>query len=324
MTEARKAEARKLLTGLLEERCDRKDDRIYVFDIYPSYDDRLSDKAIDKILHDDYPMAAFDDEVSELYDEYVWTERYNFVTEVMESVYPSDRGEEDEILNYLYELFDELTDFVIPYDHYEKQEVRADLMIDTGDSNYDYSCNSVYPHYYGEKGSGIESCASLVWLAKTQGYTKKQLEAALDKGDVADPKGFLDSVRQEVANETSSMNCLTFLVKMTVKDLIELNELIKLQEPDGEKIWRADLRPDCGTLKISKNAEAGLYDPWNGAGSVFEIELEKDILLPIKYIRSCLPDCHFRWSVYSVYSMCGSAWRDVVTDITGPKKEEAV
>ena len=321
MTEERKAEVRKLLTDLLEEKCDDKDDGVYVFDIWPSYDDRISDGELDEILREDHPMISFEDTVSEMYDEYVWVERDYMIDEVVEKAYPSDRGEKEEISDYLLDLCDELTAFRIPYDHYEKQKVRADLMIDTGDSNYDYGCNSVYPYYYGEKGSGIEDCASLVWLAKTQGYTKKQLEAALDDGDVADPKGFLDSVRQEVANETSSMNCLTFLVQMTVKDLIELNELIKLQEPEGEKIWRAELRPDCGTLKIGKNAEVGLYDPWNGAGSVFEIELEKDIVLPIKYIRSCLPDRHFRWSVYSVYGMCGSAWKDVVSDITAPKKE---
>lgn len=286
--------------------------------IYASYDDRMSEEDAVAVLRSEHPEDTFLEIMDRTYDCYIDEERWSIVQEAMKGVYPKDEEEERYLIEYLQEELYELLIFDMPYDHYLDQEFNADLMIDTGDANYDFACNSVYPHYYGVKGSGIEKEASLVWLAGTQGYTKSQLEEALDDGDLANPTGFLESVRQEVANETSSMNCLTFLVKMTLRDLIELNRLIRLQEPDGEKIFEADLRPDCGTLKISRKASPGLYDPWNGAGSVFEIELEKDIVLPIRYIRSCLPDSEFTWSVRSVYGMCSSAWQDVVSDISEP------
>ena len=321
MRESKRIQAEKRLMEHLEKLCLKKDHGVFIYEIYPDYRDEISDEAVDKILRFDEPRMAFDDWIYEAYWESEnWTKR-EIIKDVMHGIFPEDEDEEAEIEDYLEQMLMDLLDFEYPYDHFLKQEIRADLMIDTGDGNYDYTCNSVYPHYYGEKGSGIEKAASLVWLAETQGYSKRQLEKALDEGDVAKPKGFLDTVRQEVANETSTMNCLTFLVKMTVEDLIRLNELIKLQEPNGEKIFDADLRPDCGSLKISKKANPGLYDPWYGAGSLFEIELEKDIVLPIKYIRSCFPDCHFRWSVDSVYGMMGSAWKDVVSDIKGPEEE---
>ena len=67
----------------------------------------------------------------------------------------------------------------------------------------------------------------------------------------------------------------------------------------------------------------GLFSPWNGAGSVLEVELEKDVRLPVKFIYSALPDGASRWkygSVADVYGMCGSAWRDTLKEINIPKK----
>ena len=81
---------------------------------------------------------------------------------------------------------------------------------------------------------------------------------------------------------TSGMGALTFLLKMNLRDLIKLNELIKLQESDGV-YYDATKRPDCGKITISKDTVCGLYDSWNGGGSYFDIELEKDVVLPIKF-----------------------------------------
>ena len=105
------------------------------------------------------------------------------------------------------------------------------------------------------------------------------------------------------------MNTVTFLVEMTLKDLMELNRLIKLQERNG-RFFDARKNPYCGYIIIEKATETGLYDPWNGGGSVFEIELERDVKLPIKYIRSALPDGGDGYSIEGVYGMCGSAWKE--------------
>ena len=127
-------------------------------------------------------------------------------------------------------------------------------------------------------------------------------------GDMTNPKGFLQSMRVELANLPSAMSTVTFLVELTLEELIELNRLIRLQDRNGH-FYDSRKNPYCGYIIIDKNTETGLYDPWNGGGSVFEIQLERDVRLPIKYIRSALPDGGDGYSIDSVYGMCGSAWQ---------------
>lgn len=123
-----------------------------------------------------------------------------------------------------------------------------------------------------------------------------------------DPKGFLQSMRVELANLASAMSTVTFLVEMTLKELMELNRLVRLQDREGRH-YDSRKNPYCGYIVLDKNTETGLYDPWHGGGSCFEIELEKDVRLPVKYIRSALPDGGDGYSVEEVYGMCGSAWQ---------------
>lgn len=118
----------------------------------------------------------------------------------------------------------------------------------------------------------------------------------------------------------SHMMTLTFLVKMSLRDLMKLNQLIKLQDRDGRH-YDARQNPDCGYIIIDKKTTTGLYDPWGGGGSVLEVELDKDVKLPIKFIRSALPDGGDGYSIEEVYGMCGSAWvYDGVKQIHCPKK----
>ena len=93
-------------------------------------------------------------------------------------------------------------------------------MLDTGDGNYDYVLNSVYPCWYGRYGETLDDRAGIVWLAKSQGYTRANLQRALRDGDTSGPKGFLASMRAEVANIASHMNTVTFLVAVSYTHLI--------------------------------------------------------------------------------------------------------
>ena len=112
----------------------------------------------------------------------------------------------------------------------------------------------------------------------------------------------------ELANLPSAMSTVTFLVDLTLEQLIGLNRLIRLQDRDGRN-YDSRKNPYCGYVVIDKDTMTGLYDPWQGGGSVFEIQLEKDVRLPVKFIRSALPDGGDGYSVEEVYGMCGSAWK---------------
>lgn len=144
-------------------------------------------------------------------------------------------------------------------------------------------------------------------------------------GMLDDLKAYLESCRQEVANITSQMNTLTFLVKMPLRDVIKLNQMVKLQDRNGH-FWDATKNPYCGYLVLDKSVMCGLYNPWGGGGSVLEIQCEKDVKIPVRFIRSALPDGADGYSVESVYGMCGSAWEECLKEIHVPnefKKEIA-
>jgi hypothetical protein len=56
----------------------------------------------------------------------------------------------------------------------------------------------------------------------------------------------------------------------------------------------------------------GIYNPWNGSGSVLEIELEKDLVFTTDMIRDIQiegvkPD--FEWTVDNTYGLIGSCWK---------------
>ena len=232
--------------------------------------------------------------------------------------YPDGLSGEDD--DRMLDTLHDLVYFKLPEDHFLKQSFRVNIMVDTGDGNVDYTLNSAYPCWYGRYGEPIDPRAGIAWLAKTQGCTRGRLKRALRDGDMADPKGFLQSMRVELANLSTAMSTVTFLVELTLEQLIELNRLVRLQDRDGIH-YDSRKNPYCGYIILDKETETGLYDPWNGGGSCFEIQLERDVKLPIKYIRSALPDGGDGYSVGSVYGMCGSAWtRGGVKTIHAPVK----
>ena len=301
----------------------KKPDGYYHEEIYADYRDEMDDETATKIIKSNDPHQTFYEKMFEWYQDAEWqieSDIKQYVMEHIEIHAPNEEIDDEEIRDEIREL----VSIDYPYEHFLDQELYVNIMVDTGDGNYDYVLNCVYPHYNGVYGETINDKASIVWLARQQGYTKRDLNAALRLGDVKNPNGFLQSMRQEVINGSSHMLTLTFLAKMTLRDLIELNEAIKLQDKDKPH-YDATERPYCGFVIIDKKAETGLYDPWNGGGSVFEIQLEKDVRLPIRFIRSALPDGGDGYSVEGVYGMCGSAWRDVIKKIHKPckAKEEA-
>jgi hypothetical protein len=168
--------------------------------------------------------------------------------------------------------------------------------------------NCVYPHYNGTYGETIDENASILWLAKQQGYKKSDLNKALRNEEYKDSK-LLKSIRTEIVNCSSHMNVLTFCVEMTLEEAINLNNRIKEEEPLN-KSYNPKERKGKDCITISKDTTCGLYDPWSGAGSVLEIELEKDVVLPLKYIDSALPDgCRGSYSINEVYCPT-NIWRN--------------
>ena len=116
------------------------------------------------------------------------------------------------------------------------------------------------------------------------------------------------------------MNALTFFVEMTVEQLFDLQEAIKDNEKKDPPLKKDEYR--CvwerkGRRKIilDKKAVCGLYDTWNGAGSILEIKLEKDVVLPMKYISTAWPDGGRGYSLASAYGICSDMWTPTLKKI---------
>ena len=297
----------------------KKPDGYYHEEIYADYRDKMEDSTLKEIMKSEDPEQTFYEKMFEWYQDAEWEIERNLLEAVVASVEtaaPTETYDEDEIKDEIREI----VSIDYPYEHFLKQEFCVNIFVDTGDGNYDYVLNCVYPHYNGRYGETINDRASIVWLARQQGYTKTELNKALREGDIKDPHGFLESMRQEVINHGSHMAILTFLARMTLEEIFELNELLKLQDRNGKK-YAAEERPYCGYILIDKKAECGLHDPWGGGGSILELQLEKDVRLPIRFIRSATVDGGDGHSIRNVYGTDSSIYReDVVKKIHAPKK----
>lgn len=304
----------------------KKEDGTYSVEIYADYRDSMSGGDAAEILQSGDPECALWDKLLEGYEATEWEEKDELRHRIKEELtvspaapFPCGLTEEEE--QEVDDLIDELVCWELPQEHYLKQDFNVPVMLDTGDGNYDYCLNCVYPHWSGEPAEELDEKSSLLWLALQQGYTREQLVNALNEGDQSNPHGFLESVRVELANLPSSMSTVTFLVKMNLRQLILLNRCIKLQERNGLN-YDATKNPDCGHIVLDKKTMCGLFDPWSGGGSVLEIELEKDVEIPIKFIRSALPDGSDGYGVDDVYGLIGSAWKDTVKTIEPPEDFE--
>ena len=302
----------------------KQSDGTFRMEIYADYRDELDAKTAAEICRSADPYLAFVEKLEEGYFETELACRADLEKEIREALtapsgpYPDGLGDAEE--ESLDDVIMDLAYWEYPEKHYLKQEFYVNIMLDTGDGNYDFSLNSPYPCWYGDYHERLHEKSSLLWLARQQGYTKTKLWQALRKGNMADPKGFLESCRVECANLPSSMATVTFLVRMTLEQLMDLNRCVRLQDRNGRN-YDASKNPYCGYIVLDKSTMCGLFNPWSGGGSVLELQLAKDCRIPIRYIWSAMPDgyCHGQYDVGKTYGMRGSAWQDTIKKIAIPK-----
>ena len=256
-------------------------DGLYTYTFSPARGDCIDEKAVAEICLNDDPHEAFEDWVQEGYVLSASNIQQKIVDRVME-IYPEEKESDvtDEVMENL--------QFDFPYDYFAGQELQINVVVDTGDKN------ELWPR------ERIGESSSLAWLANAQGYSYSELEKAMHGGKDLTGSNFLKTVREEIDNLASSRNELTFLVTMDVKSVVEIYSFGK------EKV--------NASLHIPKEATCGMYDPQTGAGSLFEIKLEKDLSVPIAYIYSAMPDkVQKTWTVSNAYAMSGKAWNAKAT-----------
>ena len=294
-------------------------------EIYTDYRDReLSSDFIKRIMEHKNPREAFQDELCE------WAMDYaiEYGEDELEKDIRKELTEEEEELftEHFEEIWEEVRENINFY--YDEKDfnvdVKVNIMVDCGNWNYDCTCENVL-NWYGNSGDGsIPTESSMLWLAKTQGKATALRKACKrvhrDDGYYVDREEdndkFIESCIQEFENLTSHMGTVTFLVEMS---LFQLFDLIELQNNEYDEKGKYDPRKNEKSksyITLDKEVMCGLYDSWNGTGSVLEIELDKDVKLPIKYCNFCVEGCKMHgYDVDEVYGLVGSCWQETLKEI---------
>lgn len=286
----------------------KKADGNYHFDIYVDYSDEIDDSTAQEILESNSPRDTLIEKLWYCYQESEWDILDDLVGDFNEKVDPelfrqADIIEDGNIDDYMIrDIFQDTVYIDYPEDWALSQEFCFNIIVSNGDDNYDFWLNE---HIIDKDGNVDENAekAGLVWLAKQQGYTLDQVVEILKNGDIEEPKTFLETVLQEVANGYGC-EALTFCVKMTLGQAIALKEKMK-SNPNG-------------SIVIDKRVECGLFDPWSGGGSVLEIACEKDVEIPFENIWKFYIDerrSNRYDSIHNVYGTNDSIWRDCLKEI---------
>lgn len=253
---------------------EKKEDELYHFDIYVDHRDEIDDSTAQEILESNAPRDTLIEKLWDWYQESEWDILDNLVDDFEKNVDPelfrqADIIEDGNIDDYMIrDIFQDTVYIDYPEDWALSQEFCFNIIVSNGDDNYDFWLNE---HIIDEDGTVDKDAekSGLVWLAKQQGYTLDQVVEILKNGDISEPKTFLETVLQEVANGYGC-EALTFCVKMTLGQAIALKERMK-ESPNG-------------SIVLDKKVECGLFDPWEGGGSVLEIACEKDVEIPFENI----------------------------------------
>ena len=287
---------------------EKKDDELYHFDIYVDYRDEIDDSTAQEVLENDSPRDALIEKLWNWYQESEWCIYGDLVCDFQEKVDPKlfddaniiENGNIDDYM--ICNIFMDNICVDYPVDWAESQEFCFNIIVSNGDDNYDFWLNE----HIIDKDETVDKNAEksgLVWLVKQQGYTLEELVEILKNGDIKEPKTFLETVLQEVANGYGC-EALTFCVKMTLGQAITLKEKMK-SNPNGSVV-------------IDKRVECGLFDPWSGGGSVLEIACEKDIEIPFENIWKFYIDERRSRNYDSDNNVEGadkSLWRDCLKEI---------
>ena len=290
-------------------------------EMYLDYNDTLSKGTLYDIMTADNPREYFNELISD------WTiDGSDYYQDELEKEISKELSDEEK--EFCKENEDELRDWFHEnyYFYYDKEHynetVKVNIMLDTGNANSDFTRDNIlnYCNYYSNGGKDLKD-SSILWLARQQ--KKAGLLVRAIKGNQTDDK-FVNSCINELENLPSHMATLTFLVNMKLFDYFDLREAME-SEKELNKSYILAERKGKGTITISKDTMCGLFDVWSGGGSQLEIELDKDVVLPIRCIWKAEIETgksEYGYSVDSVYGLIGSAWDGEVKETHYMKPEK--
>lgn len=260
----------------------------------------MSARWIEAMLNDAQDEGRFDlldffkEHVDELYADIEEEELRYWVEQILGEL-PAEGWCED-AEDFVEEFLRENLIVVPPYDMYLDHEYPVDIFLDTGDWDSEFTINLP-----DEKTGRFDPESGVVWLAKSQGYSKERLESLFGSTEAQDgwddESTFLSSLFDEVNESFSAGPAVTFLVTMSLREFLTVTE-----------IWDDSLRT---SITINRKTTCGLVDFWQGCGGPLGIELDKDVVVPVKLIGQAMLDGAVGYGMYGVdaiYGLVRSAW----------------
>ena len=286
----------------------KKADGNYHFEIDIDYRDEIEDSIAQEILENNSPRDTLVERLWDWYQTDEWDIIDNLVDDFRAKTNPElledaniieDGNLDDDMIR---EEFMDIIYIDYPENWALRQEFCFNIIVSNGDDNYDFWLNT---HIVDETGAVDENAekAGLVWLAKQQGYTLEELIEFMKDEEYVNSNKFISSL---VAEIFSGYGCeaLTFCVKMTLGQAIALKEKMK-SNPNG-------------SIVLDKRATCGLFNPWDGSGSILDISCEKDVEIPFENIWKFYIDekrSNRYDSIHNVYGTDSSIWRDCLKEI---------
>jgi len=220
-------------------------------------------------LNEDYSGIYLDDYLDNICTEALnpLKKKYPFMDEVSVTKKLFDLAQNNTVTDTLHDI----RDLYIPITIVMKSE----------ELNKDFSVKNM--ENIPERYRPDDYCA-MYYLVKNQGYKDSDFQNLMN---VEQNDNFLKSVRDELKNCSSDSNVLAFLVQMNLTDL--------------QKTADSFIDKSLKYINLSKNTACGLYDPWNGGGSLMDINLNQNMSVSNKHIQTIAPDGFFGYSLESIY-----------------------
>ena len=238
------------------------------------YDDRFNEKDVLDIIKGKTKEER-QDNYYELIDEFGHQWEYDVIDDIA-----CDFCNKYDYVSHDTEIQDILVNLIsFNYDTYLEDTYKVNILIDFNnqDSNYEFATSG-----------NLENCKhnNLYTLLQKQGYTKKDYENNLKTKE----NNFLNSVNEEILNLGYEWgNTIVVLQELSLKELIENTDFL-----------------------VSKNNMIGLFNCFNGSGSLLEIKLEKDFTINREkdvYDIQVEGAKNNNYSVNDVYGLVGSCWK---------------
>lgn len=264
------------------------------FDYFDS--EGISDQTAYDIVYSEDPTQYINDYIfDETYDDWYF-QNLNWVVQQVEETLEQMGVSIPEDVSLSEELGDRISIEIADMDVLYNTRINCRLVLNTGDANTEFSDNPYYRDM-GDEQFEFEPNCSLLWLCKRLDCKIDNIVQGIRTRSTENMERTESSVVNEVANTTSSLNAVVFLLKCKLMDIID---------------WKTNNAP----ITIFKGTTCGLYDPFNGGGSVLDIYIYKDITIPSDVVWEFVPDITTAgvYGVNDVYGLSSSSYKPCKVD----------